>query len=274
MRGLGVGLVVLAALVFGVGWSFFEPNETAAGGALPLSDDFEAAAAVAPLRPTTPTTRPSAPETTAEPELVVPPGGSLVATALQTEGEVAVWSTPDAAVAPTWMLPAETEFWGPRHFLVLEDAGDWLRVSVPVRPNGSEGWIPKDAVQLSISEFLVRIHLDEPSLEVWRDEELVFSTTPAIGSSRAPTPLGRWFIRDIFQWDEASVYGPWVLALSAYSDQIEKINGSDAVVAIHGTNRPDLLGQAVSLGCIRLHNDDVTRLAQTVPVGTPVEVVA
>lgn len=257
----------------GTGWSVFRPNETT-GGALPLSDDFEAAAAVAPLRPTTTTTRRPAPETTTAPTLVVPSGGSLVATALQTEGEVAVWATPDAAAAPTWMLTAETEFWGPRHFLVLEDAGDWLRVSVPVRPNGSEGWIPKDVVHLSVSEFLVRIHVEEPSLEVWRDDELVFSTTPAIGSSRAPTPLGRWYIRDIFQWDEASVYGPWVLALSAYSDQIEKINGSDAVVAIHGTNRPDLLGQAVSLGCIRLHNDDVTRLAQTVPVGTPVEVVA
>jgi len=41
---------------------------------------------------------------------------------------------------------------------------------------------------------------------------------------------------------------------------------------IHGSNEPDTIGQAVSSGCIRMTNDDVTDLYGRVPVGTPVVV--
>lgn len=40
--------------------------------------------------------------------------------------------------------------------------------------------------------------------------------------------------------------------------------------AIHGTNRPETVGRAVSHGCVRLLNEDVARLFEMVPVGTPV----
>jgi hypothetical protein len=40
--------------------------------------------------------------------------------------------------------------------------------------------------------------------------------------------------------------------------------------ALHGTNRPETIGQAVSHGCIRLRNEDIARLYETVPVGAPV----
>lgn len=43
-------------------------------------------------------------------------------------------------------------------------------------------------------------------------------------------------------------------------------------IAIHGTNHPELLGQRVSHGCIRLHNDYALRLFHNVQVGTPVVV--
>lgn len=39
---------------------------------------------------------------------------------------------------------------------------------------------------------------------------------------------------------------------------------------IHGTNESESLGEAVSSGCIRLHNDDITDLYERVSVGTPV----
>lgn len=44
-------------------------------------------------------------------------------------------------------------------------------------------------------------------------------------------------------------------------------------IAIHGTNHPELLGQRVSHGCIRLHNDFALRLFHNVQVGTPVVIV-
>ncbi|MGZ8377821.1 MAG: L,D-transpeptidase [Gemmatirosa sp.] len=40
--------------------------------------------------------------------------------------------------------------------------------------------------------------------------------------------------------------------------------------ALHGTNRPETIGQAVSHGCVRLRNEDVEWLYEQVPVGTPV----
>lgn len=40
--------------------------------------------------------------------------------------------------------------------------------------------------------------------------------------------------------------------------------------ALHGTNVPSSIGQAVSHGCVRLRNEDIAHLYQTVAVGTPV----
>lgn len=40
--------------------------------------------------------------------------------------------------------------------------------------------------------------------------------------------------------------------------------------ALHGTNNPASIGQAVSHGCIRLRNEDIETLYNSVPVGTPV----
>jgi lipoprotein-anchoring transpeptidase ErfK/SrfK len=40
--------------------------------------------------------------------------------------------------------------------------------------------------------------------------------------------------------------------------------------AIHGTNQPKSIGHAVSHGCVRLLNEDIDKLYEMVPVGTPV----
>jgi lipoprotein-anchoring transpeptidase ErfK/SrfK len=46
----------------------------------------------------------------------------------------------------------------------------------------------------------------------------------------------------------------------------------DTLFRIHGTNEPWTIGQAVSSGCIRMLNDDVTDLFQRVRVGARVVV--
>lgn len=199
--------------------------------------------------------------------------GSTLATAKATEGTVAVYSSPNDP-QPTWSLGVPTEFGGLRHFLVIGESGDWLEVQVPVRPNGSTGWVARSDVNLSPIQHRVVVDLSDRSLVVWEGDRIVLDTTGAIGRPSAPTPEGTFFIRDIFEWNPDSVYGPWVLALSSYSEVIDQINGGDAVVAIHGTNAPNKLGQAVSLGCIRLENDMVSLLAETVGPGTPIEIVA
>jgi lipoprotein-anchoring transpeptidase ErfK/SrfK len=41
-------------------------------------------------------------------------------------------------------------------------------------------------------------------------------------------------------------------------------------IALHGTNKPELLGQDVSHGCIRMTNEAARQLYHEVEVGTPV----
>lgn len=43
--------------------------------------------------------------------------------------------------------------------------------------------------------------------------------------------------------------------------------------AIHGTNKPPSIGLRGSHGCLRMYPEDITRIYQDVPVGTPVRVV-
>src|SRR5688572_17494372 len=40
--------------------------------------------------------------------------------------------------------------------------------------------------------------------------------------------------------------------------------------ALHGTNQPNSIGRSVSHGCIRLRNEDIAKLYDIVPVGTPI----
>lgn len=40
--------------------------------------------------------------------------------------------------------------------------------------------------------------------------------------------------------------------------------------ALHGTNKPETVGRSVSHGCVRLRNEDIAKLYELVPIGTPV----
>jgi lipoprotein-anchoring transpeptidase ErfK/SrfK len=68
-----------------------------------------------------------------------------------------------------------------------------------------------------------------------------------------------------------TVYGAYAYGLSAYSNVIRSWRWG-GVVGIHGTNDQSSIGRAVSHGCIRLRNDDISRLVRILPLGTPVSV--
>jgi lipoprotein-anchoring transpeptidase ErfK/SrfK len=66
-------------------------------------------------------------------------------------------------------------------------------------------------------------------------------------------------------------YGPYAFGLSIHSDTQTEFAGGDGRVGIHGTNQPQLIGERVSHGCVRLNNDDVLRLVDMqLPLGAPV----
>lgn len=165
------------------------------------------------------------------------------------------------------------EFNEPRVFRIVGESGDFYNVQVPMRPNGSTGYIRKSEVDVISTDQRILIDLSERSVIVWNGDEVVLDTTGTIGQPGTPTPTGSFYVRNVFEWYADSIYGPYVIPLSAYSESIDQINGGDAVVAIHGTQRPDLVGAAASLGCVRLENDALRALAAIVEPGAPVEVV-
>jgi lipoprotein-anchoring transpeptidase ErfK/SrfK len=72
----------------------------------------------------------------------------------------------------------------------------------------------------------------------------------------------------------SKVYGDWALGLSGYSDVLDQFGTGDGQIAVHGTRGTWALGQAVSNGCIRMANGDVSVLAKVAPPGTPVTIEA
>jgi lipoprotein-anchoring transpeptidase ErfK/SrfK len=47
-------------------------------------------------------------------------------------------------------------------------------------------------------------------------------------------------------------------------------NGRDTLFRIHGTNEPESIGSAASSGCIRMLNEEVTELYESLPIGAKV----
>lgn len=152
--------------------------------------------------------------------------------------------------------------------------GEWLKVQIPVRPNGTEGWIPAEQAVLSSHFVRASVNLTDRVVKVWDGDELIAETGAVIGTERTPTPVGKFFVNDLVQKWDGSAYGPYILSLSGFSEALETFGGGVPVIAIHGTNRPELVGGAHSNGCIRVPNDVVAFLAENVPMGTPVEISA
>lgn len=189
---------------------------------------------------------------------------------------IAARATPDAGPDTHW-FPNPTQFGGDRTFLVVDDTSspDWVKVSLPVMPNGQEGWIPRAAVELSTVTQRAEVDLSDATVTVWDGDEVVATTRAVTGRVSTPTPLGRFYVRDIIaQPNTDGDFGPWILALSGFSEVLETFEGGLPALAIHGTDEPEQVGRALSAGCLRVPNEVITLLAETLPLGTPVTVVA
>ena len=160
-------------------------------------------------------------------------------------------------------------------FLVTETRGDWAKVMLPVRPNHTEGWINLNDVDLSEHEYRVELTLAEHNLKVYHGTEVITDTQVVVGKDSSRTPTGRFFITDkVDRSNPDGFFGPHVLPLNGYSEQMDIFDEGVPVIAIHGTSRPDLLGQDASNGCVRIPNEVVTQLNAELPIGTPVEIYA
>jgi lipoprotein-anchoring transpeptidase ErfK/SrfK len=153
------------------------------------------------------------------------------------------------------------------------DGAWWYRLSLPGRPNGQRGWVRSDAVDVRPVTSRITIRLGERRIEVHRisDGKLLLRGVVAIGRPGAETPLGHdFYVRSGFVPTDP-FFGTYALETSAGSRLTEWPD--HGIVGIHGTNLPQLLGQAVSHGCIRVDNTVATRLRRLAPLGTPIDIV-
>jgi lipoprotein-anchoring transpeptidase ErfK/SrfK len=187
---------------------------------------------------------------------------------------VAVYDAPGAA-APARSLSNPTAERYPLVFGVLERQGDWVRVRLAVRPNGSTGWVRAADVTLASTPYRVVVEVGAHRVTLFNGNEQVLQDAVVVGKAQSPTPLGDSYIDVVWPLaDTRGVYGPYQLSVAAFSDVLKSFGGGQGQIALHGTNAPGLLGSSVSNGCIRMRNDTITTLAQRVPAGTPVQVVA
>lgn len=198
------------------------------------------------------------------------PALSVVAQAVSPQ--VPVFARPGAAT-PTRIMTNPTKTNGVLVFLVDHATQGWVNVLLPVRPNHSTGWVRTQDVKLSVDPYRVVVHLKGHQLGLYFLARQVLQAPVGIGTKETPTPGGRYYLAQLFRPpDPNGAYGPYAYSLSGFSDVLQTFEGGDAIIGLHGTNQPQLVGHDVSHGCIRMTNDVITKLAGMLPVGTPVEI--
>lgn len=157
---------------------------------------------------------------------------------------------------------------------VVRDGVRWVEVLLPIRPNGSRGWVPADVLRMSTTPMRIAIDVSERRLRLFRSGKRVMSVPIAVGKPSTPTPTGPLFaIAEQIPTNQPGAFlGPMVMPLTGYSETLNEFAGGNGRVAIHGTSLPQLIGQAVSHGCMRMRNADVLRLAGAARPGTPVSI--
>jgi lipoprotein-anchoring transpeptidase ErfK/SrfK len=197
------------------------------------------------------------------------PAAAEIATA--TGPEVTVYR--DAGAAAPWLRLTNPNGDGAPLVLSVTSPprGGWLQVQLPIRPNGSTGWVRASQVALSSTEDRVDVYLAAHRLVASDESRQLVETLVAVGKTATPTPGGRYYITELLRPpDPDGAYGPYAFGLSGYSANLRQFAGGPGEIGMHGTNQPQLLGHDVSHGCIRMSNAAVTKLAHLVPLGTPV----
>lgn len=127
------------------------------------------------------------------------------------------------------------------------------------------------------SDVRLVVDLSDRLVRIYKGAKLQSSYPVAIGQAGWETPTGKFQILEMQKnpvWqhpitEELITTGPenplGVRWISFWSDGQNQIG-------FHGTNQEELIGQAVSHGCLRMRNPDITALFAQVHLGTPITV--
>lgn len=144
----------------------------------------------------------------------------------------------------------------------------WEQISVPMRPNGTTGWIKRSWLASTIvSHTLVVVDRATRRLTVYRHGAVVLTAPVGVGKPSTPTPAGHFWISESFP-SSNPFYGPWAFGTTDYSVLTEWPGGG--IVGLHGTDEPRLIPGDPSHGCVRLRNRDDLKLKSLISIGAAV----
>ncbi|HEY3211231.1 MAG TPA: L,D-transpeptidase [Actinomycetota bacterium] len=191
--------------------------------------------------------------------------------------QVVARAKPRASARPIARFPRRNAIGAPQVFDLLGRVdtrrhGVWFRALLPLRPNGTTGYLPQRTLRLSQTRYHVTISRRSFRLTLWEGCRRLKSFPIGVGTGKTPTPVGRFYLIGLLKPpDSHSIYGSYAYGLSAYSDVIKDWRGG-GIIGLHGTNDQSSIGRRSSHGCIRMRNRDIEALVKILPLGTPVEI--
>lgn len=201
-------------------------------------------------------------------------GGDRLAYAAVARRETVAYESPDGeriASFDVLNVNGHATVFGVRRVVLDGDCEiAWYRVRLPMRPNGIEGYVRVDDVDLIRLHTRIIVDLSERQLTLYRDGKPVLRTSAAVGAPDTPTPTGHYYVNQrLIPADPSGPFGPGAIGISAFSDVLQGWT-QGGPIAIHGTNAPSTIGTAASHGCVRLSNDVLRKVFSATDAGTPV----
>lgn len=211
---------------------------------------------------------PPAPPAPPPPPPTEAPATSLVADAMGSS--VPVYADPHGG--PLVNRVAASNVLGQTEAFVVTDASvpGWYQVELPVKPNGTTGWIQASSVRTRTVTYYIRVHQSQFKLDLFNNGTLQQSFRVAVGAPSTPTPNGNFFVWATQSWNQAP-YAVGIFALSGFSPVLDNWPGGGRA-GIHGWQDTSILGTQASHGCVRMGPADFAQLMHSIPLGTPVEI--
>jgi L,D-transpeptidase-like protein len=201
-----------------------------------------------------------------------PPATKPATTVLEARGDRVVSLYAHPGGRPRFELLGRSDLGRSLILSVTRRSGRWAAVPTFLMPNGTRAWVRLDRRVFAVrrTTWRLRADLSARTLRVVHGHRLVRTLRVSIGAPGTPTPHGTFAVTDKLRGAAfGSAYGCCILALSGHQPRVP-----GGRLAIHGTDRPDLVGLPATEGCLRARNRDVRWLMGTVPVGTQLRIAA
>lgn len=190
--------------------------------------------------------------------------------------KVQVFARPTASSKRVMTLKRFRKDYKPTVFYVLGEETSksgkrFLEISRPYRPNNRTGWVRASQLGgLHTVHTQITVDRSKRKLTLRKDGRKIFHAPVAVGKPGAPTPLGDFYLMAGFK-PSLPILGAYAFETSAGAKITDWPGGG--IVGLHGTDQPELIGQDVSHGCIRMKNKDIKRLKKKVKPGTGLRII-